>query len=74
MVTMSDVARVAKVSTTTVSHVINKSRKVNPETERAVREAVEAEIAAIRATNSGLSIPRAGAGSLMVPACKPSTL
>ena len=42
MVTMSDVARVAKVSTTTVSHVINKSRKVNPETEKAVREAIEA--------------------------------
>jgi len=40
MVTMSDVARVAKVSTTTVSHVINKSRKVNPETEKAVREAI----------------------------------
>lgn len=42
MVTMNDVARVAKVSTTTVSHVINKSRKVNPETEKAVREAIEA--------------------------------
>jgi LacI family transcriptional regulator len=42
MVTMSDVARVAKVSATTVSHVINKSRKVNPETEKAVREAIEA--------------------------------
>jgi len=42
MVTMSDVARVAKVSTTTVSHVINKSRKVNPATEKAVREAIEA--------------------------------
>jgi LacI family transcriptional regulator len=40
MVTMSDVARVAKVSTTTVSHVINKSRKVNPETEKAVRDAI----------------------------------
>jgi LacI family transcriptional regulator len=39
---MSDVARVANVSTTTVSHVINKSRKVNPETEKAVREAIEA--------------------------------
>lgn len=42
VVTMSDVARVAKVSATTVSHVINKSRKVNPETEKAVREAIEA--------------------------------
>lgn len=42
MVTMSDVARVAKVSTTTVSHVINKSRKVNPATEKAVRDAIEA--------------------------------
>lgn len=42
MVTMSDVARVAKVSATTVSHVINQTRKVEPETERAVREAIEA--------------------------------
>jgi LacI family transcriptional regulator len=39
---MSDVARVANVSTSTVSHVINKTRKVNSETERAVREAIEA--------------------------------
>ncbi len=42
MVTMSDVARVAKVSATTVSHVVNKTRKVSPETERAVRDAIEA--------------------------------
>jgi LacI family transcriptional regulator len=42
VVTMSDVALVANVSTTTVSHVINKSRKVNPETEKAVRAAIEA--------------------------------
>jgi LacI family transcriptional regulator len=42
VVTMSDVARVANVSASTVSHVINKTRKVNPETEKAVREAIEA--------------------------------
>ena len=42
MVTMSDVARVANVSASTVSHVINKTRKVNPETEKAVRDAIEA--------------------------------
>lgn len=42
MVTMSDVARVANVSASTVSHVINKTRRVNPETEKAVREAIEA--------------------------------
>lgn len=42
MVTMSDVARVANVSATTVSHVINKTRKVSPATEQAVREAIEA--------------------------------
>lgn len=41
MVTMSEVARVANVSQTTVSHVINKTRKVNPETERVVLEAIE---------------------------------
>lgn len=41
MVTMSDVARVAGVSATTVSHVINKTRRIEPETERAVLEAIE---------------------------------
>ena len=41
MVTMSDVARVAQVSATTVSHVINQTRKVDPETEKAVRDAIE---------------------------------
>jgi len=39
---MADVARVANVSATTVSHVVNKTRKVQPETERAVLEAIEA--------------------------------
>lgn len=42
MVTMSDVARVANVSASTVSHVINKTRTVLPETEKAVRDAIEA--------------------------------
>jgi LacI family transcriptional regulator len=41
MVTMSDVARVAGVSATTVSHVINKTRKIEPQTERAVLDAIE---------------------------------
>jgi len=40
MVTMSDVARVAGVSATTVSHVINKTRRIEPETERAVLAAI----------------------------------
>lgn len=42
MTTMADVARVAGVSATTVSHVVNKTRRVEPETERAVRAAIEA--------------------------------
>ncbi|HAM28231.1 MAG TPA: LacI family transcriptional regulator [Microbacteriaceae bacterium] len=42
MVTMSDVARVADVSASTVSHVINKTRKVLPDTEKAVLAAIEA--------------------------------
>lgn len=42
MVTMRDVARAAGVSTSTVSHVINKSRRVEPETDSAVRAAIEA--------------------------------
>jgi LacI family transcriptional regulator len=41
IVTMSDVAKVAGVSATTVSHVLNKSRRIDPETERAVQAAIE---------------------------------
>ncbi len=37
---MSDVADVAGVSATTVSHVLNKSRRIGAETERAVLEAI----------------------------------
>jgi LacI family transcriptional regulator len=37
---MSDVARAAQVSVSTVSHVLNGTRKVDPETERLVREAI----------------------------------
>lgn len=39
-VTMADVARLADVSITTVSHVVNRTRRVSPATERAVRSAV----------------------------------
>jgi LacI family transcriptional regulator len=39
---MSDVARVAQVSVSTVSHVLNGTRKVDAETERVVREAIAA--------------------------------
>src|SRR5260370_36737065 len=37
---MAEVARVAGVSTTTVSHVLNGTRKVAPQTEAVVREAL----------------------------------
>ena len=37
---MKDVARLANVSTATVSHVINKTRNVNPETEKKVLKAI----------------------------------
>lgn len=40
-VTMSDVALVAGVSATTVSHVVNQSRRIDPETEQAVLAAIE---------------------------------
>lgn len=42
MVTMSEVARVAGVSQSTVSHVVNKTRRIAPETEKAVKAAIEA--------------------------------
>ena len=41
MATMADVARLAQVSKTTVSHVLNGTRSVHPQTEQAVREAME---------------------------------
>lgn len=40
-VTMADVARLAGVSSTTVSHVINRTRYIDPRTEDAVRAAIE---------------------------------
>ncbi|MEW2523053.1 LacI family DNA-binding transcriptional regulator [Actinacidiphila alni] len=40
--TMTDVARAAGVSVTTVSHVLNKTRPVSPDTARAVQDAVAA--------------------------------
>jgi LacI family transcriptional regulator len=40
MVTMADVARQAQVSVSTVSHVLNRTRKVNTDTEAAVANAV----------------------------------
>jgi LacI family transcriptional regulator len=39
-VTMADIARVAGVSVTTVSHVVNRTRPVSPEKERAVMSAI----------------------------------
>lgn len=41
MATMSDVAKLASVSTATVSHVINKTRKVNPDTLARVEKAIQ---------------------------------
>lgn len=41
MTTIVDVAREAGVSTTTVSHVINATRYVHPDTEKAVRQAID---------------------------------
>jgi LacI family transcriptional regulator len=38
---MDDVAKAAKVSVTTVSHVLNGTRKVNPDTEKVVRTAIQ---------------------------------
>ena len=41
MATLADVARLAGVSTATVSHVVNGTRNVRPETRRLVEEAIE---------------------------------
>ena len=40
MVTMHDVARIAGVSQSTVSHFLNETRPVHPDTQRAIREAI----------------------------------
>jgi LacI family transcriptional regulator len=42
MATIADVARIAGVSLSTVSHVLNGTRFVRPETEKAVRDAIAA--------------------------------
>ncbi len=41
MITMRDVARLAGVSITTVSHVVNSTRSVAPETKAKVLDAIE---------------------------------
>ena len=67
MATMDDVAKAANVSVTTVSHVLNGTRKVHPDTEKLVRAAVQevgyiqnslARSLAMSATNTiGVAIP-----------------
>jgi LacI family transcriptional regulator len=65
--TMSDVARIAGVSTSTVSHVVNGTRTVDPGTEQQVRDAiarlgyrpniVARALATARTMNIGLCLP-----------------
>ncbi len=65
--TMSDVARIAGVSTSTVSHVVNHTRTVDPNTEQQVRDAiaqlgyrpntVARALATSRTMNIGLCLP-----------------
>ncbi len=67
MATMEDVAKAASVSVTTVSHVLNGTRKVRPDTEKLVRAAILdvgyiqnslARSLAMSATNTiGVAIP-----------------
>lgn len=67
MATMDDVAKAANVSVTTVSHVLNGTRKVHPDTEKLVRAAIQevgyiqnslARSLAMSATNTiGVAIP-----------------
>jgi len=62
MVTMSEVARRAGVSVTTVSHVINDTRRVDPETRRRVEEA----IADLEYRRNTVARALAGRGSLTI--------
>lgn len=59
---MNDVARAAKVSTSTVSHVLNGTRPVSPDTVRAVHEA----IAKVNYVPNALARSLAGTGSRMI--------
>ena len=64
---MSDVARIAGVSTSTVSHVVNRTRTVDPATEQQVRASiarlgyrpntVARALATARTMNIGLCVP-----------------
>lgn len=59
MATIIDVAKAAKVSTSTVSHVINGTRHVHPKTAKAVRDAIDA----LNYTPNNIARALAGAAS-----------
>ncbi|MDW6026165.1 LacI family DNA-binding transcriptional regulator [Mesorhizobium sp. BAC0120] len=67
MVTISDVARHAGVSATTVSHVINATRFVDPATEARVREAIESLRYRPNSIARGLRVGETKTLGLLVP-------
>lgn len=69
MATIKDVARLADVSVTTVSHVINSTRFVSEGTQRRVREAVETLRFVPSALARGLKSNRTHTLGVMIPNC-----
>jgi LacI family transcriptional regulator len=67
MVTMADVAKLAGVSVTTVSHVVNGTREASAETTRRVLEAVERTGYVHNALARGLARARTQSIGLVVP-------
>ena len=74
MATIKDVAKMAGVSTTTVSHVINKTRFVAKETEEAVMQAIKSLKYSPSAVARSLKVNTTKSIGMIVPPVNPLIL